>query len=83
MRLRQENGEEVSFLSRDWTGRVSVSRQEREEEVLLRRHASSQDLFYTQIFSKMEASSLLVLIMTSNINKNSHYSQILTDDSEK
>lgn len=75
----------VSFLSRDWTGRVSVSRQKRKRGASEETPPSSQDLFYTQIFffSKMEASSLLVLIMTSNINKNSHYSQILTDDSEK
>lgn len=81
MRLRQENGEsffleigQKEYLLGDRRGR----------EVLLRRcHQASKTCFISRFFSKMEASSLLVLIMTSNINKNSHYSQILTDDSEK
>lgn len=67
----------VSFLFRDWTGRVSVRRQKRKRGASEEMPPSSQDLFYNQIFfSKVEASLLLVLVMTSNINKNSHYSQI-------
>ena len=40
----------VSFLSRDWTGRVSVSRQKRKRGASEETPPSSQDLFYTQIF---------------------------------